>query len=607
MTELRSSDKKSKNDSAGAFASALLLIFSALLFKVTLTNMLGAVGRGYFNSVFELFVPVLVISLACIPEVAARLVSQNVYNGRFRDARLVSRIAGRLVLISGLAGTLLTFIIAYPYAKLFAGTGVLPSLFIIAAAVVPCCISNSIRGYYEGLDIYSASKLCRAVEVLAQCGFATLFIKLFKDRGALQFASAAGGTGNAVVFGTTVGDLVSANGVIAVRAALGAVLGVAVGSIAGAAFAFVFRRVRGDGITKKELALSPKSAPSKTLFDGIFEKTRPLFLFAVLLFAAGIIDICVIQKRLSFAVDGETGFNLISQMYAEAFSSAASSSVLNMSDKEETAKYLFGIYGVSVDITALSALIALLVCVPFMRKSFSVDGEGEAYKSEVEFLLKKTVVLSMPFGFCISLMSKPLFSVLFGNGAFADTMQITAKILFFNGLFAFLISLAVSGVILLCASGKTSLAIKITAAAALIKTVLDFVLTGIPKLNVSGPVISAFAAFTVTAVAASAVLVSSLKIRSDFVSTFLKPAICSVLCAFSGYCSVSLLGIIIPDFNSGSFFSGKTLSLVISAAFSVLVYIISLIFVKEFSKSEVFSHTKQEKIAKTLEKYGFLG
>ncbi|MBR4765712.1 MAG: hypothetical protein IK085_02985, partial [Clostridia bacterium] len=332
MTELRSQNNTNKYNSAGAFFSAAFLLAAAFLFKAAITNMLGAVGRGYFSSVYFIFVPVLIIAFAGIPEAAARLTARFYEDGRFRDARLVSRIASRLVLLSGAAGMVLMFIIAYPYAKLFAGTKVLPSLFIIAVSVVPCCVCASVRGYYEGLDRYSSSKIVRAVEILSQCGFAVLFIKLFKDKGALQFSSATG-SGAATVFGTTVGSLTSANGVIAVRACLGAVLGVMLGSFTGAVFAFVFSRIKGDGLTKKQLALSPKAESSKALTDSILSAAGPLFAGAAVLFLAGITDFSVIQLRLASVLSDETGFNHISQMFAEAFSSASSSYVLNLSDK----------------------------------------------------------------------------------------------------------------------------------------------------------------------------------------------------------------------------------------------------------------------------------
>ena len=590
------------------FFPSVFLIAAAFLFRASVTNMLGAVGRGYFSSVYGLFLSVLIIAFAGIPEALARAVAADIKNDRFRDARLVSRIASRLVVFSGAAAMVVVFIIAYPYAKLFAGTKVLPSIFIIAVSVVPCCVASVIRGYYEGLDRYSSSKIIRMAEIIAQCGFALLFVKLFKDKGALQFGAAKTGTGGAVVFGTTVSNLTSANSVIAVRAALGAALGVMLGSIIGAVFAFVYNRLKGDGLTKKQLALSPKAESPKALTDGLISSALPFAAGAAVLFVAGIIDISVIQLRLNYVLADETGFNLISQMFAEAFSSASSSFVLNLSDKEETAKYLFGIYCVSVDMISVFVLLVSMVTVPFMRRSVVTENEteNETFGFESGYILKKAMVYTMLPAFCSAFLAKPVFTLVFGRGAFADTMQISSRIIMITGFTAIFIALSVVGLGFLCAAGKTGLAVKIIAASSVIKIVLDFLLIGIPKLNLYGAVIGNAAFFVVAAVCTFAVLAGQSIIRADYTAVFIKPALCGALSAFSGYCSNLLLCIIIPDFNQGEFLSGKTVSILVSLVFSILVYIISMLFVQEFTENELFSLSKGEKIAKTLEKYGFL-
>ena len=156
------------------------------------------------------------------------------------------------------------------------------------------------------------------------------------------------------------------------------------------------------------------------------------------------------------------------------------------------------------------------------------------------------------------------------------------------------------------ATGRTRLAVKITAVSAVIKIVLDFILTGIPKFNIYGAVIGNAALFAIAAILSFVFFARQTKNRFDYFAVFIKPCLCAALSAFSGYCANLLLGIIFSGFNQGGFFSGKTVSLLVALIFSAVVYIISLLFVQEFTKNEVFSLAKGEKIAKTLEKYGFL-
>ena len=53
---------------------AMLLMFAVmlvkvigLLFKIPLTDMIGGVGRGYFNSAYEIYTPIFAISMAGLP------------------------------------------------------------------------------------------------------------------------------------------------------------------------------------------------------------------------------------------------------------------------------------------------------------------------------------------------------------------------------------------------------------------------------------------------------------------------------------------------------------------------------------------------------------
>lgn len=88
------------------------------LFKMPLTDMLGTVGRGYFQSAYEIYTPIFAISMAGLPVAVSRMVAENVALSKYRDARAVFNVSKRIFLIVGTVGTLIIFIVAYPYAYL---------------------------------------------------------------------------------------------------------------------------------------------------------------------------------------------------------------------------------------------------------------------------------------------------------------------------------------------------------------------------------------------------------------------------------------------------------------------------------------------------------
>ena len=99
-------------------AATLIVKIIGILYKIPLSNMVGAVGRGYFDSAYNLYIPIYTISMAGLPVAVSKMVSQQMALQRYRDVRMTFKVAARLFLITGTAGTLLLLILSYPYAYL---------------------------------------------------------------------------------------------------------------------------------------------------------------------------------------------------------------------------------------------------------------------------------------------------------------------------------------------------------------------------------------------------------------------------------------------------------------------------------------------------------
>ena len=83
------------------FAVVLVKVIGAL-FKMPLTDMIGSVGRGYFNSAYEVYTPIFAISMAGLPVAVSRMVAENVALNRYREARMVFRVSKRIFIIVGI-------------------------------------------------------------------------------------------------------------------------------------------------------------------------------------------------------------------------------------------------------------------------------------------------------------------------------------------------------------------------------------------------------------------------------------------------------------------------------------------------------------------------
>ena len=119
---------KEKAKSQSLLNGALVLVVATVLvkvigalFKIPLSMLIGEVGRGYFNTAYEIYTPLYSISMAGLPIAVSRMVAKERSLGHFRDVRLIRKVATRLFLMTGAIGTILMLIIAYPYTKFVVG------------------------------------------------------------------------------------------------------------------------------------------------------------------------------------------------------------------------------------------------------------------------------------------------------------------------------------------------------------------------------------------------------------------------------------------------------------------------------------------------------
>ena len=123
--------------------ATLIVKIIGAIYKIPLTALIGAEGRGYFSSAYELYTPVYAISMAGLPVAVSKMVSENVSLGRYRDARMIFRLSMRLFFIVGVIGTLVLVLIAIPYVFLAHSVENLWSILAIAPSIFFCCITRA--------------------------------------------------------------------------------------------------------------------------------------------------------------------------------------------------------------------------------------------------------------------------------------------------------------------------------------------------------------------------------------------------------------------------------------------------------------------------------
>ncbi|MBQ8762594.1 MAG: polysaccharide biosynthesis protein [Clostridia bacterium] len=589
--------------------AVLLVKVIGLLFKIPLTDMIGAAGRGYFNSAYEIYTPIFAISMAGLPVAVSRMVAENIALGNYREPRMIRKVSQRLFIIVGITGTLILLAAAYPYARFVANIRSLPAVLCVAPSIFFCCYMSTYRGYYEGLRNMTPTAISQVVEALGKLVVGLVLAKLVTQTGMNQYESGmlASSNTSATVFGNEVTSLAEANSVITPWAAAGAVMGVTIGSVAAAVFLTIYYRVKGDGITRTQLVNSEKSAPSDKLAKDMIKIAVPMVISALILNITNLVDTVTIQSRLTSAIESDSA--TILQMHSEAINEAVRLSRINISDSAEIVKYLWGSYGMALDFRNLIPNLTLqlgISALPALAAAWAVK-EKKGIKSTIELVLRICMLIGLPAGFGMAALATPLLTLIYGRGSSSDAIPVVAPIMVAYGIATALMAVSTPITNMLQAIGRTDIPVKSVVVGAICKITCNFILVGNPKINVYGAVVGTILFYVVIVACNLTSLLRISKVKINWASILVKPLICAALCGVTAFASYGLLSKIFPVGNTESILNMGTISTVIAVGLAVVVYVISLLLVKGVAREDISVLPKGEKIAKTLEKYGLLG
>ena len=571
--------------------ASLIVKVIGVIYKIPLSNMIGTVGRGYFDSAYNLYVPIYTVSMAGLPVAISNMVSKAMAMGNYRDVKIIRKVAQRLFLIVGIIGTIAMFILAFPYAMSAKNMDVLPAVFVITPSIFFCCIMSSYRGYYNGLSNMTPTAVSEVFEAAGKLIFGLICAKGVITYGYSRFEQGL------TVFGRTVTNESEALSAIYPYAAAGATAGVTLGTVVGVLFLLVMHKVSGDRITKTELASAPKPETSGVIAKKMFQFAIPVALSSLVFSITNLIDAITVQNRLETVV--LNNMDLIRNMYSEQLVGVLDADVKN---------FLYGAYSLSLDFRNLIPSITMTLgisAIPALSAAWAVKNK-KAIKVSIESVMRVTMLVAMPCGIGMGVLAQPILAAFYGSGASASGVSIAAPVLMVYGFTIFLIALSQPMTNMLQALDKTKIPLISMTVGAVVKFISNLIFVSIPSLNVNGAVIGTVSCYAVITIINLFAIIKTTRIRINFISVFIKPIICGVLCGISAYTSFGLSNRFIPEFSLAGHDLKNILCLGVAIGFGGLVYVISTLFVKGLSKDDVNMLPKGEKIAKILAKYGFI-
>ena len=124
-------------------ATGLVKVIGAI-FKIPLGNIIGETGMGYYQTAYDLYLPIYSLAMAGLPVAVSRMVAESIGLKKFKDARRVLNISKKAFLFTGIIGFFLMLVVSYPFVILTEQKlKALPAIVSIAPSILFCCVMSS--------------------------------------------------------------------------------------------------------------------------------------------------------------------------------------------------------------------------------------------------------------------------------------------------------------------------------------------------------------------------------------------------------------------------------------------------------------------------------
>ena len=221
------------------------------------------------------------------------------------------------------------------------------------------------------------------------------------------------------------------------------------------------------------------------------------------------------------------------------------------------------------------------------------SGDKIQVKKSMETVLRVTMLVTIPSGIGMSVLAEPLLSLIYSGGGVANEVEIGSKVLTVMGISAVFIATSTPMCSMIQATGRMDIPLKLYIIGMAIKIIVNYILVGIPEINIQGANVGSIVCYGFVTVMAMFFLCRETKIIPDFISIFVKPLIASVICALAAYYSEQLFDI----------FLRQRIATILAVITAVIVYVIALLLLRAVKREDIISMPKGNKILKILEKY----
>lgn len=405
-----------------AIANVVVKAIGAL-YKIPLTNLLGPDGIGIYNAGYTIYNMLFAIATAGLPIAISKMVSENIAENNYAEARQTFIVSRRLLFAVGVAGALILFFGAGFFAKRIN----MEASAMSVAALAPCmffvAIMSSYRGLFQGMSNMEPTAYSEVIEASCKLLLGLLLAYILMPNGK-PFAAA------------------------------GAILGVSTGAFLAALFLMgYYLRVKGELKEKAEKSDAKCMNSSRTL-KKLLSLAIPITIGSAVFSIASVIDLAMIANQLA-----GLGFDEHTRTTMYGYYSGHAVTLFNM------------------PLTILSSLG--ISVIPALSSALRQKNKLSA-KTTIETAVRITLLFALPCAVGLSVLSGPILSFLFSGDANAAGML---SVLSYGIIFVSIVTVSNS---ILQADGKVWVPVINMLIGGAVKVIVNFVLVGNIDINING-------------------------------------------------------------------------------------------------------------------------
>jgi stage V sporulation protein B len=498
-------------------AAGIISRMIGAVYRIPLYRLISNEGIGLYQMGYYVYNVLLALSATGIPVAISKLVSEEISKDRMGEARRVFKVATTLLTAIGLSVTIIMMLSApFISEKLIKEPRAYYPLMAVAPAIVIVALMASFRGFFQGLQKMWPTAVSQLLEQVGRVVTVLILAYYLVSIDAPIEHTAAGAS-----FGAVAGSLVGLAAVI---------------------FIYFKQKKYIDNLTLKYPDVSERS--NKQLIKRILQFSIPITLGAMIIPVMNGIDTFLVPRRLQaagFAVARAT------EMYGD-------------------------LTGAAIPLINLPSMLAAALAtslVPTISHA-SALGLWDVVKQRAGLAIKIILIIGIPAAFGLSVLSKQIVLLLYGSTSATSILQIVAFAVIFLTLHQ-----TCTGI--LQGLGHAKIPVRNLIIGGIAKVILNFILTGIPAINIHGAAIASIAAYGIASILNVKAVGRYSGYKIDWMNTVFKPVFAAIVMSVFAKISVSILT---------SLNMGNVVVTLISVGFAAIIYGLVLMLSRVFSREE---------------------